>query len=112
MRAASILQPDAPYRSGDRFAYPDPSRYWASCFVTGRTYELDVHHIFHGPYRSKSDELGCWVYLSHEVHMALHDHREPYADLDAYLKQTCQQAMEDAGWSREDFIKTFGRSYI
>lgn len=108
MRGESIIQPGMTYRAGGRVVVGiDPA-----CLVTGDTARLDVHHVFHGPFRSKSDELGCWCYLRHEVHMALHAHQAPWGDLDRALKERCQRTLEGLGWERERFIREFGRSYL
>lgn len=113
MRGRSVLQPSVPYRPRPSGPYVEPDPFCVpTCYVTGSPFALDVHHIFHGPYRERSDELGCWVYLHHEIHMALHCHQEPYASLDMRLKMRCQEALEEQGMTREEFIETFGKSYI
>lgn len=112
MRGRSILQPSAPYRAGNRWVEPDPFEV-PVCFETGTPRALDVHHIYPGANRAKSDELGCWVYLAHNVHMALHDHLEPFASLGEQLKALCQRTLEEEhGWTRGRFIETFGKSYL
>lgn len=71
------------------------------------------HEVFHGPYRQKSIELGLYVFLTPESHnmsdYAVHFNR-PF---ESYLKSVSQvRAMEHYGWSVDDFIQRFGRSYI
>lgn len=71
------------------------------------------HEVFHGPYRQKSIELGLYVFLTPESHnmsdFAVHFNK-PF---ESYLKTISQiRAMEHYGWSVEDFIQMFGRSYI
>ena len=113
MRAASVLQPSVPYRPRPSAPYVEPDPFCIpTCYCTGAARNLDVHHVFHGPYRDRSDEMGCWVYLRHEVHMALHAHASPWFDLDRSLKERCQEALEERGMTREEFIRAFGRSYI
>lgn len=87
------------------------------CFLCGKngwSDKLDRHHIFNKHNRNKSEKYGLVVYLCHnECHIfgknAVHNNR----DVDLKLKQYGQQkAMEEQGWSKEDFIKIFGKNYI
>lgn len=78
------------------------------CFVTGSTYDLDKHHIFHGSRRKKADEYGCWCWLRHDIHMDLHQRN---AVLDDALKVACQERFE-ALYGHEEFMRIFGKSYI
>lgn len=82
------------------------------CYITGYQSMLDCHHIFHGFNRNASDDLGCWVWLRHDLHMALHSHSKPCETLDHDLKVICQKRFEEMGHTREEFIRIFGRSYI
>lgn len=81
------------------------------CYCCGRTCEkLDRHEIFGGPYRQKSKELGLWVMLCYNsCHLnGVHAFPNKYR----YLKEKAQRmAMNQYGWSKEDFIREFGRSY-
>lgn len=87
------------------------------CFLCGKngwSDKLDRHHIFNKHNRNKSEKYGLVVYLCHnECHIfgknAVHNNR----DVDLKLKQYGQQkAMEEQGWSKEDFIKIFGKNYL
>lgn len=82
------------------------------CYVTGSTTGLHLHHIYHGPNRKVSDREGFTVWLRHDVHLALHDHREPYAGLDRILKEQCQMRYEAMGHTREEFRALIGKSYL
>lgn len=82
-----------------------------ACYVTGATYGLDLHHCIHGSHRRKADQLGLTVWLRHDVHMALHDHRKPFENLDWELKQAAQRAYE-RDHSREEWMAIFGRSWL
>lgn len=81
------------------------------CFLCGRTdRKLDRHEIYHGCNRTKSKNLGLWVCLCDLCHDKLH-HRNPEAD--SYLKVYMQEkAMEEFGWSVEEFRREFGKNYI
>ena len=87
------------------------------CFLCGRngaTDPLDRHHIFGGPLRKKSERLGLWVYLCHNrCHIfgprAAHQNRETMQKLHEYGQR---KAMEEQGWTTDDFIREFGRNYL
>lgn len=81
------------------------------CYVCGRTYNLQKHHIYEGKgRRTLSDKHGFWVYLCMDHHTG--DHGVHFnKDLDLSLKREGQRIWERTR-SREDFIKTFNRSYL
>ena len=87
------------------------------CFLCGRNGSadpLDRHHIFAGPNRQKSEKYGLTVYLCHnDCHIfgkeAVHNNAKNML----YVKQYGQRkAMQEQGWSTEDFIKEFGKTYL
>lgn len=78
------------------------------CYVCRRP-ATDCHHIFGGRNRKTSDKLKLVVYLCREHHREVHDH--PNNGLDLILKREGQQAFEKTH-TRDEFIKTFGKSYI
>ena len=88
-----------------------------SCWLCGRngTAEpLDKHHIFGGAYRKKSEKYGLTVYLCHgSCHIfgekAVHSCRETMDELHRYGQK---MAMERMGWTKEDFMREFGRNYL
>lgn len=82
------------------------------CYVTYRTDNLDRHHIFKGSRRKNAEKYGLWVYLNHNVHMALHDHLKPYETLENDLKPIAQKAFEEQLGTREEFMKIFGANYL
>lgn len=82
------------------------------CYICGTIEDLHRHHIFNGSgIRPLSEKNGCWVYLCARHHnmskYGVHTNRE----LDLQIKRICQKKLEESGWSREEFIKTFGRNY-
>lgn len=87
------------------------------CFLCGRNGSqdrLERHHIFGGANRSKSEKYGLVVYLCGDrCHRngkdAAHRSRETREYLRAYGQK---KAMEEQGWSTEDFIRIFGRNYL
>lgn len=82
------------------------------CYATGCEYNLDRHHVFKSSRRNQSERHGLWVWLRHDVHMAMHDHRKPYETLENDLKVVAQKAFEDNGGTREEFMRRFGANYI
>lgn len=83
------------------------------CFLCGTSFNLHRHHVFYGRGRRQiSERYGCWVYLCARHHnasnMGVHFNKE----FDKNLKKYCQRKWEKLNGSREDFIKTFGKSYL
>lgn len=87
------------------------------CWLCGRdgSWEpLDRHHIFGGTYRKKSEKYGLVVYLCHRTcHIfgkkAAHNCAETMLDLKQYGQK---KAMQEQGWTTEDFIREFGKNYL
>lgn len=87
------------------------------CFLCGRNGAfdpLDRHHIFGGPYRKKSEKLGLVVHLCHnQCHIfgpkAAHKNQETMLKIKRYGQK---KAMQENGWSKNDFIREFGKNYL
>jgi len=83
------------------------------CFICGSHVWIEAHHIFGGPNRKKSDKLGLVVDLCHYCHNeppnGVHHNREAMLELRRYGQQ---KAMREQGWTKEQFIKEFGRNYL
>ena len=88
-----------------------------SCFLCGKNGcldPLDRHHIFGGSNRNKSERLGLVVDLCHSsCHIfgenAAHQNHETMLMLRRYGQR---KAMREQGWTEEDFIREFGRSWL
>lgn len=81
-----------------------------ACYLCGFTLNLHKHHIFGGPWRNVSEKYGCWCYLCSRCHVGpdgVHENR----DKDLFLKREAQETFEGE-FTREDFIKIFGKSYL
>lgn len=52
------------------------------------------------------------VWLRHDIHLDMHDHRKPYETLENDLKAVAQQAFEENGGTREEFMREFGCNYL
>ena len=86
------------------------------CYITGRTDNLHEHHVYFGTSNRKlSEKYGLKIWIVGELHN-LGDfgvHGKYGHELDLKIKREVQiKAMEHYGWSVEDFIRRFGRSYI
>ena len=83
------------------------------CFLTGRTTQLDCHHIYFGADRKNSDENGFWVWLNHWRHIEDSPYPTPHNDKEVnwYLKRLCQERYEETH-SREEFMNLMGRNYL
>ena len=87
------------------------------CWLCGRnglTDPLDTHHIFGGANRKKSDRLGLTVDLCHHsCHIfgkeAVHQNKHTMLMLHQYGQR---KAMEENGWSVDQFIQEFGKNYL
>lgn len=87
------------------------------CFLCGRNGgedPLDVHHIFPGAYRRKSDRYGLVVYLCHKrCHIfdrgAVHNNAKAMRQLQRYGQL---KAMREQGWTEADFVREFGKNYL
>lgn len=83
------------------------------CVVCQTTLDLHKHHIFFGSAnRKQSEKYGCWCYLCAKHHNMSDAGVHFYKPLDNNLKKFCQQKWEEIHGSREEFIKTFGKSYL
>ena len=87
------------------------------CFRCGRNGSadpLDKHHIFGGAYRKKSEKYGLVVDLCHhKCHIFGDGSVHKNADTMRQLKRYGQlKAMQDQGWTEDDFIREFGKSYL
>lgn len=87
------------------------------CWLCGRNGNgdpLDHHHIFGGPNRKLSEKYGLVVDLCHfQCHIfgvdAVHNNPDTMQELHEYGQR---KAMHDNGWSKEDFIRIFGKNYL
>lgn len=84
------------------------------CGRNGNADRLDMHHIFGGPYKAKSEKYGLLVPLCHETcHIfgpnAVHHNAETMRELRRWGQE---KAMREQGWSTEQFIQVFGKNYL
>ena len=123
VRHAFILPPEGKKRHRGSFPYKnDILEYMAkysesifgksrSCWVCGRS-DAEIHHIFYGPLRSKSEKWGLKVCLCRTHHensgTGVHGGNR---ELDIELKQEAQKRFE-AKYGHEKFMEEFGRNWL
>lgn len=88
------------------------------CYICGKRGTsidpLDCHHVFFGPYRSKSEKYGLKVYIHHNSchifgNRAVHVNNTICRELQEEVQKI---AMEHYGWSVDDFRALFGKNYL
>lgn len=83
------------------------------CLFCGAVYGLESHHVFGGPLRKLSEHYGLKVWLCWKHHTGqpegVHFCREAREELQEAAQKV---AMKHYCWTKEDFIKIFGRNYI
>lgn len=96
----------------DSIIQPDTS-YCFICRQNGYNDRLEIHHIFGGAHRNKSEKYGLKVALCGEKchrngRNAVHANHK----VDIQLKEYAQRkAMKHYGWTTEEFIEIFGKNY-
>ena len=69
----------------------------------------EEHHVFNGRgIRQHSEKYNCVAYISPAHHRRIHEDVRTRNQ----LKVVYQEKLERAGWTREEFIETFGKSYL
>jgi hypothetical protein len=82
-------------------------------YSTERYGNLHRHEVFFGINRQKSIEYGLVVFLTPQMHNMSNRGVHFNRDFDLELKRIGQQAaMDYYGWTIEEFIKIFGKSYV
>lgn len=84
------------------------------CGAYGHREPLDRHHIFGGNNRKKSEQYGLVVDLCHgSCHIfgkgAVHNNAILMQKLHEYGQK---KAMEEQGWTVDDFRREFGKNYL
>ena len=84
------------------------------CGRNGASDPLDMHHIFGGAYRDKSDRYGLVVPLCHNrchifSRQAVHQNAETMLKLKRWGQR---KAMTENDWTVADFVREFGKNYL
>lgn len=83
------------------------------CYQCGETWQVERHEIFGGPMRDKSKAQGLWVNLCPICHRTGEKAVHQCAEADRALKRIGQQAaMDRYGWSKEEWMQRFYKSYL
>ena len=86
---------------------------YGKCFLCEREGTIERHHIFGGPFRSKSNRMGLVVDLCHYCHneppYGAHHCRQTADRLHRYGQR---KAMIENGWDIDDFVREFGKNYL
>lgn len=87
------------------------------CFLCGRNGNgdrLEMHHIFSGARRQLSDKYGLTVYLCGErCHRNGEYSAHRNVEVADYLHKYGQRkAMQEQGWTAEEFAAIFGKNYL
>lgn len=91
----------------------DNRRCWL-CGRNGATDPLERHHVFGGANRRKSEKYGLVVWLcGNECHRlgpeSAHRNKTTMQILHRYGQK---KAMREQGWTKEDFVRVFGKNYV
>jgi hypothetical protein len=83
------------------------------CYMCGSTQWIEVHHIFGGAFRNKSEQYGLKVPLCHYCHNeppnGVHHNKQNRLALQSKAQEI---AMEYYGWDIDEFRAIFGKNYI
>ena len=83
------------------------------CFLCGSRVWLEEHHVLGGALRKLSEREGFKVWLCHYCHNeppnGVHQNKDHRLKLQAYVQG---KAMEHYGWTKNEFIERYGKSYI
>lgn len=83
------------------------------CFLCGRHMHTEVHHLFGGAMRKKSEKLGLKIHLCHACHNEPPNGAHHCKDTMDYLHKCGQKAaMQHYGWSIEDFRREFYKNHL
>ena len=77
---------------------------------------MDRHHVINGALRKWAEHEGLWIYVRHDVHMALHQTSEGKKEmlkLKKYAQETwCEVHKYDYEDVQEAWLKRVKRNYV
>jgi transposase-like protein len=83
------------------------------CFICGHYGFCQRHHCYGGVANRKiSEKYGLVIPLCPSCHRELHDGKYSAIYKDKVHKAVQRRAMEQYGWTIEDFIKIIGKNYL
>lgn len=84
-----------------------------NCELCKRYGPLELHHIFNGAYKKKSERYGATIHLCHACHNeppnGVHHNAARMHELKAREQK---RIMAEYGFTIEEFICEFGKNYI
>lgn len=84
------------------------------CFLCGSTYQMELHHVFGGANKSKSEEDELMVWLCRKCHHEVHHGAHRSGEFMKYLRQYGEKLWlcNNPDKTIEDFIERYGRNYL
>ena len=79
-------------------------------YFSGRTDNLEKHHVFGGSNRKWSEKYGLWVYLTHDEHNEPPNGVHFNKRIRQRLQAEAQRRFEEV-YPELNFIEIFGRNY-
>ena len=83
------------------------------CELCKRYGETEIHHIFGGAYRKKSEKYGAVIRLCRACHNeppnGVHFNKKK---MDSLRAETQARIMKENGWDVDDFRREFGKNYL
>ena len=81
------------------------------CYLCGKVGVTERHHVYSGSYRKTADRLGLVIDLCPECHRFIHSGKG--AETKQQIQTDIQfQYMERNGWTKEQWLSQFGKSWI
>lgn len=81
------------------------------CYITHSTQTLHKHHIFGGPFRKKSEQYGCWIWLRADWHVGTNYCVHNDKKLMDCLRKECQRRFEEE-YGHDKFMEVFRKNYL
>ena len=80
------------------------------CYICGKpiTSNRDLHHVFNGAYKKRSENDGMLIWAHHCCHMWLHEHPISNKTIKARAERIWRSHY---GKTKEEFIERYGKSY-
>lgn len=83
------------------------------CYLCGASNNLELHHLFGGAYRSRSEHYGLVVRLCHGCHNEPPTGVHHNARMMWWLKAIAQtKAMQHYNWTTDEWLQKFGKNYL
>ena len=81
------------------------------CYLCGYTDHLETHHCLSGSYRPLADKYGLTVKLCPDCHRFVHSGAGATTKR-RMAAEAQRKAMDDNGWTLDDWLTIFSKSWI